>query len=175
MDPPLSRPLILLSSGGRMRPCTYTCCFFGGRDLVDGWVVFWLLTCVCWVPFEDMFLNSFPWCDSPGRGHWVLLPTIPLPPPPLYLVPSVEEEGFFLCVASLWWICHWEFASGDLALKRRSTMILGPWADWRTVETCAVVSQCTVAVKLVWEQRKPVCGSRVKWAVFCWASVFERS
>lgn len=146
----------------------------GGILSMVGWYFgYWLVSVEC--HWKTCFLIRLPGVTRQEEAIESFSP-LSLSSPPLYLVPSVEEEGFFcVCVASLWWICHWEFASGDLALKRRSTMILGPWADWRTVETCAVVSQCTVAVKLVWEQRKPVCGSRVKWAVFCWASVFERS
>lgn len=155
-----------------MRPCTYICCFFGGRDLVDGWMVFWLLTCVCWVPFEDTFLNSFPWCDSPGRGHWSFSP---LSPPPPFVSCPFCRRGFF-CV------CCILMVNLPLGICKRWSCLeekihYDPWATSR-LEDCRNLCCCVsmhVAVKLVWEQRKPVCGSRVKWAVFWWASVFERS
>lgn len=137
---------------------------FGGRVLAGGCVLFWLLSFECHLKTYCSFI--------------------------LFLAVTTQEEAieahpllwnsFFLFIVlhPMLILLLWEFVSGDHILPSRDdfTLTLGLQADWRVVETCAVLSlSMHVAVKLVWEQGKFMCGSRARWAVFCSFSVFERS
>lgn len=123
-----------------------------------------------------MFLNPFSCCDRPGRGHWAPSPAIPLSCP-LCILSLPFCRRFFCLFRFFLFVLH---SYGESATENWQAVIVScfpetvhydPWATSR-LEGCRNLCCCVsmhVAVKLVWEQRKLVHGSRVKWAVFCLA------
>lgn len=142
----------------------------GGILSMVGWYFgYWLVSVECHL--KTRFLIRFP---GVTRQEEAIDPSPHYPPPPFVSCPFCRR-GFF-CV------CCILMVNLPLGICKRWSCLeekihYDPWATSR-LEDCRNLCCCVsmhVAVKLVWEQRKPVCGSRVKWAVFWWASVFERS
>lgn len=140
-----------------------------------GWCfVYSLVSVECHL--KTCFLIRFPVVIGQEEAIEPLPPLSPFPAP-FVSCPFPSVEGFFCLFRFFLFVLH---SYGESATENWQAVIVScfpetvhydPWATSR-LEGCRNLCCCVsmhVAVKLVWEQRKLVHGSRVKWAVFCLA------